>query len=95
MLQEYDNGKYTVFFNERTGAMHALRNGEKWRDLCGDKLIYQMLVEHKQALEQRAELLEALKGMKDAFCNPESGEMDKRLAVQDMNIAITKAEEAE
>lgn len=46
-------------------------------------------------MQQRAELLEALKGMKDAFCSPESGEMDKRLAVQDMNIAITKAEAAE
>lgn len=45
--------------------------------------------------QQRAELLEVLKGMKDAFCNPESGELDKRLAVQDMNIAVTKAEAAE
>ena len=55
--------------------------------------------EHAEAvqrlIQQRAELLEALKGMKDAFCNPESGEMDKRLAVQDMNIAITKAEAEE
>lgn len=48
-----------------------------------------------EMVQQNKDMLEALKGMKDAFCNPESGEMDKRLAVQDMNIAITKAEAVE
>lgn len=56
MQQDYDNGKYTVIFNERTRVMHALRNGEPWQDLCGNNLVYFMLVEHKQALERIAEL---------------------------------------
>ncbi len=56
MQQDYDNGKYTVIFDERTGAMHALRNGEPWQDLSGNKLVYWMLVEHKRALERIAEL---------------------------------------
>lgn len=56
MKQDYDNGKYTVIFNERTGALHALRNGEVWKDLSGNNLVYWMLVEHKRALERIAEL---------------------------------------
>lgn len=48
-----------------------------------------------EIVQQNKDMLEALKGMKDAFCNPENGEIDKRLAVQDMNIAITRAEATE
>lgn len=56
MQQDYDNGKYTVIFNERTGAMHALRHGEAWQDMSGNNLVYWMLVEHKRALERIADL---------------------------------------
>jgi hypothetical protein len=35
---EIENGKYTVIL-EADGRLHALRNGEEWRDLIGDKLV--------------------------------------------------------
>ncbi len=38
---ELENGKYTVQFDE-TGKFWALRNGESWRDLTGDKLVLAM-----------------------------------------------------
>lgn len=56
MQQDYDNGKYTVILDELTGAMRALRHGEEWQDMSGNKLVYWMLVEHKHALERIAEL---------------------------------------
>ena len=56
MQQDYDNGKYTVIFDRETGELRALRNGEVWQDLSGNKLVYWMLVEHKRALERIAEL---------------------------------------
>lgn len=43
MRHDFDDGKYTVIFDETSGRMSALRYGDEWRDLCGDKLIYSML----------------------------------------------------
>lgn len=40
-----ENGKYTVIFDDKTGNLKALRYGEEWRDLTGDKLFYSMLAE--------------------------------------------------
>lgn len=40
-----ENGKYTLIFDDKTGILEALRYGEKWRDLTGDKLVYSMLTE--------------------------------------------------
>ena len=57
MQKDYDNGKYTVIFDESTGAMYALRYGEYWKDLSGDKLIYWMLVDHLRALDRNKRLL--------------------------------------
>ena len=57
MRKDYDGGKYTVVFDGSTGALCALRYGEYWKDLSGDKLIYQMLVEHLQVLEHNERLL--------------------------------------
>lgn len=37
--------KYTVQFNPYTGEFKALRHGEPWRDLSGDKLVYCMYTE--------------------------------------------------
>jgi len=38
------NGKYTVY-QEKSGGLKALRYGEPWRDLCGDNLIFYLMVE--------------------------------------------------
>ena len=57
MRKDYENGKYTIVFDESTGALYALRYGEYWKDLSGDKLIYQMLAEHLQVLEHNERLL--------------------------------------
>lgn len=110
MRQDYDSGKYTVIFDRETGELRADRNGEAWRDLSGDKLFYWMLAEHKRALEQRAELLEALKEAKAALewcveqgggpvCEHESGGVvcfcKENKAINSADSAITKAEASE
>lgn len=61
MKQEFENGKYTVIFNEKTGVLQALRYGEPWQDLSGNKMVYCMLARVEELAEQRAELLGALK----------------------------------
>lgn len=35
-----EDGKYTYVRDEEKGAQHALRYGQPWRDLTGDKFIY-------------------------------------------------------
>ena len=51
---ELENGKYTWQFNELTGKQTALRNGDLWRDLCGDNLTLAMA----QRIEGQLKLLE-------------------------------------
>lgn len=60
MRQDYDSGKYTVIFDRETGELRAERNGEEWRDLSGDKLVYWMLAEHAAAQQEIARLRAAL-----------------------------------
>lgn len=60
MQQTYEDGKYTVIFDEQSGALKALRYGDEWRDLSGDKLIYCMLAEHADAQAEIARLRGAL-----------------------------------
>ena len=36
------DGKYTIIYDFDTGQSEALRYGEKWRDLCGDKMVLAM-----------------------------------------------------
>lgn len=38
------DGKYSVY-QEKDGALQALRYGEKWRDLTGDNLVFNLMVE--------------------------------------------------
>jgi hypothetical protein len=45
------NGKYSVYQKE-DGGLSALRYGEQWRDLCGDNLIFNMMVELIEAKEK-------------------------------------------
>jgi hypothetical protein len=42
-------GKYTLIFNEATGEFKALRYGEPWRNLAGDKLILTLMYKLQQA----------------------------------------------
>lgn len=63
MKRNFDGGKYTVTFDEQTGRLSALRNGEPWRDLAGDKLVLSML----QRVDAQQELLDrALFALSDA-----------------------------
>lgn len=60
MQHDFADGKYTVINDN--GRLAALRHGEHWdRDLCGDNLIYWMLVDYDKMKEQRDELLDAAK----------------------------------
>lgn len=54
MKHDFEGGKYTVKFEG--GKLQALRYGEPWRDMTGDKLVYVMLDTFD---EQRELLLEA------------------------------------
>lgn len=40
---KFENGKYEVVFNEKTGDLYALRHGQAWRHLHGNKLVLAML----------------------------------------------------
>ena len=44
MKHDFEDKKYTVVF-EDDGSCYALRHGEQWRDLTGDKLVGAMLSE--------------------------------------------------
>jgi hypothetical protein len=44
MKVSVENGKYTVIV-EPNGSMRALRYGEEWQDLTGQKLIYALTAE--------------------------------------------------
>ena len=59
MRHEFENGKYTYIFDN--GEQYALRNGEPWRDLTGDKFIYCMAAELETLQAKYDELLEASK----------------------------------
>jgi hypothetical protein len=45
MKYYFEDGKYTVEFNESTGRLSAFRHGQPWRDIQGDGLILAMLQE--------------------------------------------------
>lgn len=50
---DLEDGKYTLLLHS-DGRLEALRYGEPWRDLCGDKLVL-CLVQRVQALESKVE----------------------------------------
>ena len=58
LRMDFDDRKYSVVADE--DGMRALRYGDPWRDLTGDKMIFSMLYEANQLREQRDELLKAL-----------------------------------
>lgn len=49
---ELENGKYTVYIEKGSNNFKALRYGEPWRDLCGDNLIYFLMVDLIEATKQ-------------------------------------------
>lgn len=59
---ELDDGKYTVV-NELFdgGGFYALRYGEKWRNLVGDKLVYAMFSEIERLRDGNEELREVIR----------------------------------
>ena len=57
------DGKYTVIYDPETGQSECLRYGEKWRDLCGDKMVQAMF---DRIVELETELA-ALKSQ-EPFC---------------------------
>lgn len=48
---ELENGKYTVC-HDNGSNFHALRNGEPWRSLAGDKLVFCMAAEIERLQDQ-------------------------------------------
>jgi len=43
MQVNLENNKYTLIFDETTGALVANRNGEYWMDYTGNKLVYSLM----------------------------------------------------
>jgi len=50
------DGKYTIIYDFDTGQSEALRYGEKWRDLCGDKMVLAMFDTIVELRERAAEV---------------------------------------
>ena len=55
---ELENGKYKVIdeLGKESPRFYALRDGEEWRDLTGDKLVYSMFCEIIRLKEKLLEL---------------------------------------
>lgn len=96
-----EDGKYTVIFdqNETGVTFECLRYGEKWRDLLGDNLVYNMLVEImrlKESLikddiaDKEASPTETVKQESCIYCD----EIDPRLldCVNECNIVYSPIE---
>lgn len=58
--------KYTVVIHPN-GGLEALRYGEKWRDLTGDKLVYCLAYELQEVRRDILFLREAYNKMQDVF----------------------------
>jgi hypothetical protein len=95
MKQDYAGGKYTVIFDRETSELRALRNGDAWKDLTGDKLTYCMLMEHKLALEQNYEMLKVLlKVQEDLNWMTNSNKLLNRFVFNYVDETIAKIEGA-
>lgn len=67
MRVDVSNGKYTVVLPEppETGGLHALRYGQPWRDLCGDKLVLSLASELEDARKKIEKLEQVLTNLGD------------------------------
>lgn len=89
MQHDFADGKYTVINDN--GKLTALRHGEHWdRDLCGDNLIYWMLVDYDKMKEQRDELLDSLKLSLEVFENKDILRSNEREAMLSARKIIGK-----
>lgn len=61
---DLEGGKYTVVM-EANGNLYALRGGEPWRSLTGDKLVYALAAEVERLRGVNGELLAALEDARD------------------------------
>lgn len=64
MRIELCDGKYTYVINEDGRDQHALRYGERWRDLVGDGFVLAMAQEISEQQERIAELKTYLENVK-------------------------------
>lgn len=52
MNQSFEDGKYRLEFDEKSGKLLAYRHGEFWQDFSGNKLIYLMMAKIDSLTEQ-------------------------------------------
>lgn len=68
-----ENGKYTLQFNEQTGEFKALRYGEEWQNLAGDKLTLSLLHKIEELQDKEDEMYRLLDDahtiMGDSHCD--------------------------
>ena len=60
------DGKYSVIYDFETGRSEALRYGEKWRDLRGDKMVLAMF-DRIVELEEQLKTCDKLRADLDGF----------------------------
>ena len=61
MRIDLEDGKYTYVLNDdESGSQYALRYGEPWRDLTGDKFVYCMAAKIEEQTERIKDLEAAL-----------------------------------
>ena len=63
------DGKYSVIYDLETGQSECLRYGEKWRELCGDKMVLAMF-DRIVELEEGIHEIERLRGVLADIINP-------------------------
>lgn len=87
---DLEGGKYSVLHYCGTN-LHALRHGEPWRDLAGDGLVLAMAHEIEALRIQRAELLDALIELYEAYGRSVSHEDWDATVARQVAAAISKA----
>lgn len=75
---ELENEKYTVYLEKTSSDFKALRYGEPWRDLCGDNLIFYLMVELSEAREKITKTINLL-DIVGAHCTGETKEAINQL----------------
>ena len=60
---ELEKGKYTVY-QEKQGSLKALRYGEPWQDLCGNNLIFYLMVNLIEAKDKLGKIMKVI-GLND------------------------------
>ena len=74
MLEEKDNietldvcdRKYTVVFNSKTGELKALRYGQEWQSLSGNKFVYSLFIDLVEERKEKEALLELIEVYREA-----------------------------